>query len=89
MLGAFGFVLNDESRLTKQLLLNYESGSKYARPVAKASDAVEVKHGVSLQSIEYIDTYSNRATLDIWESYVSITDNIILNKNTIPYLSQP
>ena len=59
--------LNDETRLMDQLRF----GSRYVRPVANSSDALEVKHGISLQKIEYVDTYSNVVNVNVWENYVS------------------
>ena len=65
--------LNDEARLTKHLLQNYEiAASKYARPVTNPKDTLEVSHGLILQKIEYIEPYSDRAVLNAWENYVSI-----------------
>ena len=59
--------LNDETRLINQLRF----GSRYVRPVANSADALEVKHGISLQKIEYVDTYSNVINVNVWENYVS------------------
>ena len=46
-------------------------GSRYIQPVANSSKALEVKHGLSLQKIEYVDTYSNVVNVNVWENYVS------------------
>ena len=59
--------LNDENRLIDQLRF----GSRYVRPVTNSADALEVKHGISLQKIEYVDTYSNVLNVNVWENYVS------------------
>ena len=64
---------NEEGLLTKRLLDQYRrGGSKYARPVTNPNDILEVTHGLSLQSINSLDTHSNRAVLTVWENYVSI-----------------
>ena len=64
--------LNDETRLMKNLLENYDRfGSRYVRPVANSTDALEVQHGLALQKIEDVDTYNNALKLYIWENYVS------------------
>ena len=59
--------LNDETKVMDQLRF----GSRYVRPVANSTDALEVKHGISLQKIEYVDTYSNVLNVNVWENYVS------------------
>ena len=59
--------LNDETRLMDQLRF----GSRYVRPVGNSTDALEVKHGISLQKIDYIDTYHNVLNVNVWENYVS------------------
>ena len=59
--------LNDETQLTDQLRF----GFRYVRPVANSSEALEVKHGIALQKIEYVDTYSNVLNVNVWENYVS------------------
>ena len=59
--------LNDETQLMDQLRF----GSRYVRPVANSSEALEVKHGIALQKIEYVDTYSNVLNVNVWENYVS------------------
>ena len=41
------------------------------RPVANSTDALEVKHGIALQKIEEVDTYSNVLKVNLWENYVS------------------
>ena len=61
--------LNDETRLMDHLRLGV--GSRYVRPVANSSDALEVKHGIALQKIDYVDTYTNVMNVNIWENYVS------------------
>ena len=64
--------MNDETRLMKNLMENYDrAGSRYVRPVANSTDALEVQHGLALQKIEEVDTYNNVLKAYIWENYVS------------------
>ena len=63
----------DEWLLVKHLLDNYErTGSKYARPVKNFTDALVVRHLLAIQSVEMIDSYYDRVTLNVWEIFVSI-----------------
>ena len=63
----------DEGLLVKHLLDNYKrTGSKYARPVKNFTDALVVRHGLTIQRIETMDPYYDRVTLNVWENFVSI-----------------
>merc|ERR1712226_643224 len=60
---------NGEEKLMRELRKRLSRSDKSVRPVENPSDALEVKHGISLQMIKNIDLEQQSVDLVIWENY--------------------
>ena len=61
---------NDENRLVKQLLSNYERfGGKHARGVASPTSVLNVTHGLTINDLE-IDVAKGTIAVYVWENMV-------------------
>ena len=54
----------------RELRNRLSRSDKSVRPVENHSDALKVKHGISLQMIKNIDLEQQSVDLVIWENYV-------------------